>query len=63
MGSGKSSLTQAILGELPIYSGYLSVKGKIAYTPQDPWIFPGSVRDNILFGLDFDSDWYDKGMI
>lgn len=58
VGAGKGSLVQAILGELPIASGQLSVKGRVAYTSQDPWLFQGSVRDNILFGRDFESDWY-----
>ena len=34
VGSGKSSLLNAILGELPFYSGVFGVKGSIAYVEQ-----------------------------
>jgi len=43
-----------ILNELDLVKGNLIVKGKLAYAPQDPWIFSGTVRQNILCGLDFD---------
>jgi ABC-type multidrug transport system fused ATPase/permease subunit len=34
--------------------------GRISYAPQDPFILNLSLRDNILFGSDFDSEWYNK---
>lgn len=60
VGCGKGSLLQAILRELPIVSGTLQVQGKIAYTSQESWIFGGSVRDNIVFGSDYDPEKYDS---
>ena len=49
--SGKSSLIQAILGQMPLTHGCMYVRsGPIAYCPQTPWIFNASVEDNILFG-------------
>jgi len=60
VGSGKSSLIQAILGELPGESGKLKVEGKISYASQEPWLFNASVRDNILFGLPMDKQRYRK---
>jgi len=30
---------------------------KIAYVPQQAWIMNATVRENILFGNDFDGDW------
>lgn len=59
VGSGKSSLLQAILRELPKASGSLVVKGKLSFATQEPWVFSGSVRQNILFGQDMDRDRYD----
>ncbi|XP_022792486.1 multidrug resistance-associated protein 4-like isoform X2 [Stylophora pistillata] len=56
VGSGKSSVLSAILGELPLREGTISYHGKVAYVPQLSWIFSGSVRENILFGLPFDEE-------
>ena len=58
IGSGKSSLLLSLINELPGLSGDLCITGKSAYCSQVPWIFSGSVRDNILFGNIFDSERY-----
>ena len=58
--SGKSSLLQLILNELPVSSGKVDVVGKISYASQEPWVFASSVRQNILFGLPMDKERYDK---
>jgi ATP-binding cassette subfamily C (CFTR/MRP) protein 4 len=30
------------------------------YAPQQPWVFPGTVRENILWGRELDPIWYAK---
>uniref|UniRef100_A0A2M3ZKJ0 Putative abc transporter n=1 Tax=Anopheles braziliensis TaxID=58242 RepID=A0A2M3ZKJ0_9DIPT len=59
VGAGKSSLLQAILRELPIESGTIVSQGKFAYVSQEPWVFAGTVRQNILFGQPMDKERYD----
>ncbi|KAI0232456.1 Multidrug resistance-associated protein 1 [Lamellibrachia satsuma] len=50
VGSGKSSMLSAILGEMARLSGRCAVEGSLAYVPQQPWIQNVTLRDNILFG-------------
>nr|CAD7423626.1 unnamed protein product [Timema monikensis] len=58
VGAGKTSLLHMMLGELPVTSGYISVNGLMSYASQEPWLFAGSVRQNILFGQQFDRERY-----
>ncbi|XP_046426437.1 probable multidrug resistance-associated protein lethal(2)03659 isoform X1 [Neodiprion fabricii] len=60
VGSGKTSLLHTILRELPLSSGTVKVNGSVAYASQEPWLFGGSVRQNILFGRKMDPRRYDK---
>ncbi|KAG7214424.1 hypothetical protein INR49_006381 [Caranx melampygus] len=57
-GSGKSSLLMMILGELVPSEGKIRHSGRISYSPQTAWIMPGTIRDNILFGLTYDEYRY-----
>uniref|UniRef100_A0A8C4ZUT4 ABC-type glutathione-S-conjugate transporter n=1 Tax=Gadus morhua TaxID=8049 RepID=A0A8C4ZUT4_GADMO len=56
VGSGKSSLISAILGELHSVKGFVNLQGSVAYVPQQAWIQNATLRDNILFGGPHDSD-------
>ena len=56
----QTSLLNAVLGELPTNSGFIEINGSISYAPQDPWVFSGSVKENIIFGQPFDEDRYMK---
>lgn len=58
VGSGKSTILNAILGELPISQGQVSISGNISFASQESWMFAGTIKDNILFGLEFDSIRY-----
>ena len=60
VGCGKTSLLQAILGELPCDSGEITYSGSIAYVPQLPWVFSGTIRENITFGKSFETLRYQK---
>ena len=62
VGCGKSSLLSAILREIPLIAGITSYQGKIAWVGQQPWIFSGTVRDNVLFGEPFDPNRYQKAL-
>lgn len=62
-GEGKTSLVSAMLGELPLVAdATVVIKGKVAYVPQVSWIFNATVRDNILFGSQFEPVKYEKSL-
>lgn len=60
IGSGKTSLLSAILGEMEKLTGQLEVKGRIAYVPQEAWILNGTIRDNILLNRKYEEEKYKK---
>ncbi|KAF5281256.1 hypothetical protein FQA39_LY05142 [Lamprigera yunnana] len=60
VGSGKSSIINAILQEMLVVEGNIFIKGKISYASQDPWLFDESVKQNILFGNKLDRQRYMK---
>ncbi|XP_066258685.1 ATP-binding cassette sub-family C member 4-like isoform X2 [Euwallacea similis] len=60
IGSGKSVLIKAILGEYPVKGGVLEVSGSVSYASQVPWLFPGTVRQNIVFEEIYDSHRYQE---
>ncbi|KAG4075521.1 hypothetical protein HA402_003346 [Bradysia odoriphaga] len=60
VGTGKSTLLNVILGELELDSGTVAINGSISYASQEPWIFAGTVRSNIVFVDDFDEQRYNK---
>ena len=45
-------------GEMPIDMGNIKVKGTLSYASQEPWIFSGTLRMNVLFGEEFDAERY-----
>lgn len=58
VGCGKSSFLLTILTEARMKKGNMEVHGSIAYCSQEPWIFTGTVRENILLENEFDSERY-----
>lgn len=55
MFSGKTTLLETIAGSFTPEMGMITVYGRTAYVPQHPWLFKGTIRDNITFGEPFDS--------
>ncbi|CAD8195654.1 unnamed protein product [Paramecium octaurelia] len=68
VGCGKSTLLSAFLYEIPAYKGSFKIDGQeankgflsIAYVEQEPFIFPDTIRRNILFGRSYDKALYQK---
>uniref|UniRef100_A0A6I8NNY7 ATP-binding cassette sub-family C member 5 n=1 Tax=Ornithorhynchus anatinus TaxID=9258 RepID=A0A6I8NNY7_ORNAN len=58
VGSGKTSLISAILGQMTLLEGSIAVNGTFAYVAQQAWILNATLRDNILFGKEFDEERY-----
>ncbi|XP_045485372.1 multidrug resistance-associated protein 1 isoform X2 [Pieris rapae] len=60
VGSGKSSLLSALLGEMYKTSGRINTYGTVAYVPQQAWIQNATLQDNILFGNSLDKSKYNN---
>ena len=66
IGSGKSSLIQALLGEMNVgefeekTKTARKLKGSVAYLGQKPWIMNATVKENILLGREYDEDFFNK---
>ncbi|KAJ2347081.1 ATP-binding cassette glutathione S-conjugate transporter ycf1 [Coemansia sp. RSA 2673] len=59
-GAGKSSLLLAMCSEVEMTQGTGRLVGKIAYLEQQPWIMNDTLRANVLFGREYDEDYYWK---
>ncbi|TMW62208.1 hypothetical protein Poli38472_009701 [Pythium oligandrum] len=60
VGSGKTSLLNALLGEMKRMSGVCDVNGDIAFVSQESWIRNASMKENILFETPFDVQRYEQ---
>uniref|UniRef100_T1KCV0 ABC-type glutathione-S-conjugate transporter n=1 Tax=Tetranychus urticae TaxID=32264 RepID=T1KCV0_TETUR len=62
VGSGKSSLLHAILGEMKKVKGRVNIDGKLkmAFVAQQVWIQNTTLRENILFGNPYIKSKYDR---
>ncbi|KAI1798261.1 multidrug resistance-associated ABC transporter [Ganoderma leucocontextum] len=50
VGSGKSSLVQALIGEMRKTRGQCTFSSPVAYVPQTAWIMNATLQQNIVFG-------------
>ncbi|GAA5982504.1 hypothetical protein JCM10908_006676 [Rhodotorula pacifica] len=67
VGSGKSAFLLALLGELHVAQGEIKIyenasaeSALFSYAAQSPWLQDTSIRENILFGEDFDEERYNE---
>ncbi|KAF1761582.1 hypothetical protein GCK72_009838 [Caenorhabditis remanei] len=60
VGAGKSSMLQALMGEMEKLSGSIAMHGRLCYVPQQPWIQNNTVRQNITFGKQFNEYFYTR---
>lgn len=60
VGSGKSSLLAALAGDMRRTGGGVMLGASRAFCPQYAWIQNATVKENILFGKEFDRRWYDQ---
>ncbi|EAR93277.2 ABC transporter C family protein (macronuclear) [Tetrahymena thermophila SB210] len=68
IGSGKTSFLQCFLEEIPYFEGIFQIKKQnknqkelsFAYVEQEPYIFSSTVRENILFGAEYNEQWYSQ---
>jgi ABC-type multidrug transport system fused ATPase/permease subunit len=58
VGSGKSSILATLLGEIPKITGRVIVNGRVAYCPQQAWIQNTTVKNNIVFGAEYNPELY-----
>uniref|UniRef100_A0A673BTL2 ATP-binding cassette sub-family C member 5 n=1 Tax=Sphaeramia orbicularis TaxID=375764 RepID=A0A673BTL2_9TELE len=58
VGSGKSSLLAALLGQMTLLEGRVAAGGGFAYVSQQAWILNHSLKENILFGNEYDREKY-----
>ncbi|KAF4025940.1 hypothetical protein G4228_017948 [Cervus hanglu yarkandensis] len=60
VGSGKSSVLSAILGEMEKLKGAVQRKGSVAYVSQQAWIQNCILQENILFGSVMQKQLYER---
>jgi ABC-type multidrug transport system fused ATPase/permease subunit len=58
VGSGKSSLLSACLGEMSRSGGSHTLRGSASLCAQQPWLASGTLRENVIMGAPFDHERY-----
>uniref|UniRef100_A0A674IR63 Cystic fibrosis transmembrane conductance regulator n=1 Tax=Terrapene triunguis TaxID=2587831 RepID=A0A674IR63_9SAUR len=54
----ETSLLMLIMGELEPLEGKIKHSGRISFSPQVSWIMPGTIKENIIFGVSYDEYRY-----
>ncbi|KAL8286584.1 hypothetical protein RQP46_004601 [Phenoliferia psychrophenolica] len=62
VGSGKTALLYSLLGEMHRMDGSITYPkdSTTSYASQSPWLQDDSIRNNILFGAEWEEDRYNK---
>ena len=60
VGCGKSSLLSGLIKEMPKLGGDVSMKGRVAYCNQQPWILTDTIEGNITFNQPYNKQKLDK---
>ena len=62
VGAGKSSLLSVLLNELvgTEQNPEINIRGNLSYVPQQAWMQNNTLKNNILFGKEFDKEFYEK---
>ena len=60
IGSGKTTLLMSLIGEIPTTSGDIKINGRMFYVAQEPWIFPATLKQNILFGKPYEKQKFNE---
>jgi ATP-binding cassette subfamily C (CFTR/MRP) protein 1 len=60
VGSGKSSLLAALAGDMRRTAGQVTMGANRAFCPQYAWIQNATLKENVVFGQDYDPVWYEK---
>lgn len=62
IGSGKSTFLKTLLEEYGTNdtTGSFKIIGSTSYASQEPWLFPSTIRNNILFGKNLNENRYQQ---
>ena len=60
VGSGKTSFVSSLVGEMTKKAGAVLVNGSMSLSAQQAWLVNDTVRNNILFGKEFDEKKYNE---
>lgn len=60
VGSGKSSLLAALAGDMRKIGGTVRMGAQRAFCPQYAWIQNTTLKENIVFGKEFNRAWYNE---
>ena len=62
VGSGKSALLHALLGEMTKLRGAVVLNGSVAYVSQSAFVLNATVWENITFGLEYDEERFERAV-